>query len=95
MLLLFFPPPATGWHVLTDDAESVNGVRQHRRKWVHTAARTVATLPAPGKQIGSVVMGPWRNWQRARIRGTESPNGNSKRCVGNCRFDSCRPYSQP
>jgi len=63
MFMLFFPPPATGWLSACEDAESIEGIVFHERKWVHTAARTVAVaLPAPSKEIGSVVTGPWRNW---------------------------------
>jgi hypothetical protein len=52
MFLLFFPPPATGWLSTRDDAESIEGIVFHGRKWVHTAARTVAAMPtAPGKEI--------------------------------------------
>jgi len=65
MFLLWFPPPATGWQAVLEDAESIEVVKIPEGKWVHTAARATvaATSPAPGKEIGGVAMGPWRNWQ--------------------------------
>ena len=63
MFLLFFAPVATGWLSLIDDAESIDGVRQHRGKWVHTAARS--TSPAPC-QINRWLKDARRLWPRGR-----------------------------
>jgi hypothetical protein len=79
MFLLLFPPAATGWLDLIDDAESVDGVKSHGRKWVHIAARaTVAAEipPAPGKEIGGSKMrdacGPvGDDWQNGATEGSE------------------------
>jgi hypothetical protein len=62
MFVLFFPPPATGWHVNSAfDLETDEPTRRHKGKWVHVAARAVSEWrsnrcqqrpPAPGKEIG-------------------------------------------
>jgi hypothetical protein len=71
MFILMFPPPATGWLDPIDDAESIEGVKSHGRKWVHIAARaTVAAVsPAPGKEIGGSV---WARVGRHEGRGCGS-----------------------
>jgi hypothetical protein len=64
MFILIFKPAATGWLRTADDNETDEPMRRPLSLSDHTVARAyvAATLPAPGKQIGSVVWDRDGNW---------------------------------